>query len=124
MYIRKIKNVDNLKTDRKLSQFDLFTRRKRNVPGPVKDAKEVFTFRGDRYSTDPDRQLKYLLGIIKNYQRQYSVMILRDNHYQDERREVLKILNGVPTINRIPGEYTDLIPGFQLPEYLSYEIKH
>lgn len=107
-----------MKQEKKLSRFDLFTQRKRDVPGPVENAKEVFTFRGDRYSDELNRQMKYLLGIVRNYKKQYVVMIIRDN---EKKHEVLKMLNGKPMINRLP-DYAPLLNGYHLPEYLSYEI--
>lgn len=103
--------------------FDMFTRRKKTSYLPVKDAKEVFTYRGDKYSNDPDKMLKYLLGMVVNYRRQYAVMMIRDTRKpaNDPGRIILKVLNGEPKINRLP-QYADLIKNYSIPEYLSYEI--
>jgi hypothetical protein len=105
-------------------RFDMFTRRKKNSIEPVKNAKEEFTYRGDKYSTDPSKMLKLLVGMVKNYHRQYVVMELYDNTKPkgDPDRIILKMLNGIPKINRLP-DYAELIIDYPLPEYLSYEMK-
>lgn len=99
-------------------RFDMFTRRKKTSLPPVKNAKEVFTYRGDRYSTEPDKMLKLLLGMVVNYRKQFAIMMIRDN---SNNKIILKILNGEPKINRLP-EYSELIKNYSIPEYLSYEI--
>jgi|SRR6185437_1143110 len=104
-------------------RFDMFTRRKKTATAPVKNAKEIFTYRGDRYSSEPEKMLQLLIGMVKNHRRQFAVMMIRDNSKPPGNPEhiILKILNGEPKINRLP-EYSELIKNYSLPEYLSYEI--
>lgn len=105
------------------ARFDMFTRRKKESVAPVRNGKELFTYRGDKYSTEPDKMIRYLLGIVLNYRKQYAVMMLQDNTKprHDPERVILKILNGEPKINRLPA-YSNLLKDYALPEYLSYEI--
>lgn len=104
-------------------RFDMFTRRKKTSLAPVKNAKEVFTYRGDKYSEEPDKMLKLLIGMVVNYRKQFAVMVLCDNTKQkhDPERIILKILYGEPKINRLPA-YSTLLKDYPLPEYLSYDI--
>ena len=104
-------------------RFDMFTRRKKTSAAPVKNAKEVFTYRGDKYSNEPDKMLKLLIGMVVNYRKQFAVMMIRDNSKPPDHPEriILKVLNGEPKINRLP-EYSELIKNYSIPEYLSYEI--
>lgn len=104
-------------------RFDMFTRRKKTSMPPVKNAKEVFTYRGDRYSTEPEKMLQLLIGMVRNHRKQFAVMMIRDNSKPPDSPEriILKILNGEPKINRLP-EYGELIKNYPIPEYLSYEI--
>jgi hypothetical protein len=99
-------------------RFDMFTRRKKTSAAPVKDAKEVFTYRGDKYSNEPDKMLKLLVGMVVNYRKQFAVMMIRDN---SNGKVILKMLNGEPKINRLP-DYSALIKNYPIPEYLSFEI--
>ena len=103
-------------------RFDMFTRRKKESMAPVKNAKEVFTYRGDKYSEEPDKMLKLLVNMVVNYRKQFAVMMIRDNSKPPDHPEhvILKILNGEAKVNRLPN-YGELIK-FPLPEYLSYEI--
>lgn len=106
-----------------LCRFDMFTRRKTNFPAPVKNALPEFTYRGDKYSKDPDKMLKLLVNMVVNYRKQYAVMMIRDNTKPAHNPEhiILKILNGVPKVNRL-ANYPELICNIPLPEYLSYEL--
>lgn len=81
--------------------------------------------RGDTYEKNSvAKMLQYLIGYIKNHNRQYVHMTIVDTSKKkgDEDYVVLKILNGIPKINLLP-DYGDLIKDYHLPEYLSYEIK-
>lgn len=104
-------------------RFDMFTRRKKTATAPVKNAKEIFTYRGDRYSSEPEKMLQLLIGMVKNHRRQFAVMMIRDNSKPSSSREkiILKLINGKPCVNRILN-YPELIRDFPLPEYLSYSI--
>jgi hypothetical protein len=104
-------------------RFDMFTRRKKGSVMPVKNAQEVFTYRGDQYSKEPDKMLKLLVNMVVNYRKQYAVMMIRDNTKPPHHPEhvILKILNGVPKVNRL-ANYPELICNIPLPEYLSYEL--
>lgn len=106
-----------------LCRFDLFTRRKKSVPVPVQNAKEVFTYRGDQYDVEPEKMLQRLVTMIVKYKKQYAIMILRDNAIPKNLPDhiVVKMENGQPTINRL-SNYNDLIKDFAIPEYLSYDI--
>lgn len=108
---------------RELCRFDMFTRRKKASAGPVKQAKEVFTYRGDRYGSDMDKMLKYLIGMVRNYNRQFAVMDIRDNSKPKDHPEhtILEMRNGRPVKNLLITRYAELI-NFPLPEWLSYEI--
>ncbi len=113
--------IDEKKTP---CRFDMFTRRKKDAPGPVRNAKQLFTYRGDKYSQEPSKMMKYLIGIVLNYHKQFAVMQIHDNSIKpagSPERIILKILNGVPKINRLPN-YVDLLTDYPLPEFLSYEI--
>ncbi len=105
-------------------RFDMFTRRKKESLPPVKNAKEVFTYRGDQYKKEPDKMLQHLISIVENYRKQFVVMMLCDHTKPKNSRDriILKVLHGIPRINRL-CDYPDLLKDYPLPEWLSYEIK-
>lgn len=81
--------------------------------------------RGDKYEkNDVGKMLQYLVSFIKNHHRQYVHMTICDTTKNSSSDDyiVLKILNGIPKINRLP-EYSELLKEYNLPEQLSYEIK-
>ena len=81
--------------------------------------------RGDTYEkNDVAKMLQYLVGYIKNHHRQYVHMTIVDTTKKksDADYVVVKMLNGIPKINLLTN-YEDLIKNYNLPEYLSYEIK-
>lgn len=108
---------------RPLCRFDIFVRFKKGVPLPAKNGKDVFTYRGDMYYTEPDKMLKTLIKMVENHNKKCAVMVLRDNSKpaSSHERIVLKLINGKPHINRILS-YPDLIQDYPLPKYLSYPI--
>jgi hypothetical protein len=108
-------------------RFSMFVRVKESSTFRFKkfDDPLVGWFRGDKYyKEDVGKMLGYLLGIIKNHQKQYAVMELHDTAIPktDPDRIVLKINQGDVKVNRLP-DYDNLLGNQILPEWLSYEVK-
>lgn len=107
-------------------RFRMFVRVKENSTFRFKNFNDplVGWYRGDRYEkANVHKMLSYLLGIIKNHRQQYAVMELYDETKPktDPSRVILKMNGGMVQINRIP-DYSDMLSGVALPEWLSYEI--
>lgn len=109
--------------DRTLCYFDMFSVRKPEC-GPFRNGKFEFTIRGDaRSGATPEKMIKYLLGIVKNYSHQYSLFLLRDNSKIGcgNDRIVFKMLHNKIEKNKLPN-YADILSGFEMPEWLATEV--
>jgi hypothetical protein len=106
-------------------RFDMFVMLRNEVPMTFVTGSKEWCIRGDKYKTEANKMLQYLLGIVKNHHSNYYLMELYDNTKPKENGErlILKILNNQVKVNRLLN-YPDLIKNFSLPEWLSYEIKN
>lgn len=102
--------------------FDMFVVRKKNQPLFI-NGKREWCHRGDKYSLEEYKMLRYLVGIIKNHIEKHSLMQLHDNTVDFNKRIIFKSLHREVKINRLPY-YSKLLAGFPMPEYLSCEINN
>jgi hypothetical protein len=81
--------------------------------------KRIWTFRGDKYSEQPNHQLRTLLNQFKNHWRQYMMAYISDNTKPIEDGEVCiyKYLKGRVTVNRLE-EYSLLLKDYCLPKII------
>lgn len=104
-------------------RFDMFSMLRNDNTMTFSNGKKEWCFRGDKYSTEPNKMLKYLLGIVKNHRTNYYLIELYDNTRPttDGERLILKLVNNQVKVNRLHN-YSELLKNFSLPEWLSYEV--
>jgi len=122
-----VKEPKNGKMAKEKCRFMMFCRVKENSSFRFRHFEDplVGWIRGDKYDKqNVAKMLQYLINYIKNHNRQYVHMTICDTAKSPHEEDyiILKILNGVPKINRLPG-YGILLENYNLPEQLSYEIK-
>jgi len=102
------------------STFDLFVRLHDHLPSTFPQEKRVFCFPGNKFTREDDKMLRNLLSIIKRHGSKYMLVELYDNRYPktDDRRLVVKILNGVVETNRI-DHYRPMLERYPLPPQLN-----
>lgn len=80
--------------------------------------------RGDKYDERLDKQLKYLLGVIKAHFRSYVFMQIFDNAKPAESGEKLVFkIHHCEVKKNVLTEYTELLKNFHLPEWMAHEVK-
>ena len=104
----------------------MFARVKKASPFRYPGDQEVWTHRGDKFckvDPQPDKMLRYLLGIVKNRWHEHYIFQLHDNSIPAKENEslILHVLNGIVKQNFIPN-YGDLLVDFFLPPDLAYTV--
>ena len=102
-------------------RFDMFVRIR---PDYVKgnDGKTQFTYRGDKFTSDPPQMLKSLLRLLKKRSGQFTMVIVYDNTKPkgEPGHAILHIDKGVVKINLL-DEYRLMLEGMHFPELFSWQ---
>jgi hypothetical protein len=118
-----VENFESLLPKKERCRFDLFVAKNNGEP-PFVNGKMEWCHRGDKYSPEDFKMLKFLLGIVKNHHATHRLMELYDHTKSTTNGErlILKIFKNEVKVNRLT-DYAHLLNNFHLPEWLSVEVK-
>lgn len=77
----------------------------------------TWSFRGDKYTDQESKMLKNLLNLLKNKFQFYDRIIIYDHHKTVDEKEIVKIVDGVVSINKL-HRYSHILENYSLPNFL------
>jgi hypothetical protein len=103
--------------DKNYCRFTMFVRLAPGYISQFRDQQRTWCFRGDKYTDDEAKMLKNLLNLLKNKIQLYDRIELYDHDRTIEKKIILKITDGVVSINDLK-DYKGKLHNYALPVFL------